>query len=86
MKILFDIPLSEVIVDFNDLIKSATRGYGSIDYEFKDYAAASITRMDILINDEPCDAFSCMVHKDRAYDKGLGLVSKLQRAYPPAVI
>ena len=82
MKILFDIPLSEVIVDFNDLIKSATRGYGSIDYEFKDYAPASITRLDILINDEPCDAFSCMVHKERAYDKGLGLVTKLKELIP----
>jgi GTP-binding protein LepA len=82
MKILFDIPLSEVIVDFNDLIKSATRGYGSIDYEFKDYAQASIARLDILINDEACDAFSCMVHKDRAYDKGLGLVTKLKELIP----
>ena len=82
MKILFDIPLSEVIVDFNDLIKSSTRGYGSIDYEFKGYTAAQITRLDILINDEPCDAFSCMVHKDRAYDKGLGLVTKLKELIP----
>ena len=82
MKILFDIPLSEVIVDFNDLIKSATRGYGSIDYEFKEYVQGNITRLDILINDEVCDAFSCMVHKDRAYDKGLGLVTKLKELIP----
>ncbi len=82
MKIVFDIPLSEVIVDFNDLIKSATRGYGSIDYDFKEYVPSQITRLDILINDEPCDAFSCMVHKDRAYDKGLGLVSKLKELIP----
>ncbi len=82
MKILFDIPLSEVIVDFNDQVKSATRGYGSIDYDFKDYSPAAITRLDILINDEPCDAFSCMVHKERAYDKGLGLVTKLKELIP----
>jgi GTP-binding protein LepA len=82
MKIIFDIPLSEVIVDFNDLIKSATRGYGSIDYEFKEYQPAQITRLDILINDEPCDAFSCMVHKDRAYDKGSALVTKLKDLIP----
>ncbi|MBI3601415.1 MAG: elongation factor 4 [Candidatus Omnitrophica bacterium] len=82
MKILFDIPLSEVIVDFNDLIKSATRGYGSIDYEFKGYAPAQISRLEILINDEPCDAFSCMVHKERAYDKGLALVTKLKDLIP----
>ncbi len=82
MKIVFDIPLSEVIVDFNDQIKSATKGYGSIDYDFKEYAPAQITRLDILINDEECDAFSCMVHKDRAYDKGLGLVTKLKDLIP----
>jgi GTP-binding protein LepA len=82
MKIVFDIPLSEVIVDFNDLIKSATRGYGSIDYEFKEYQPAQITKMDIMINDEVCDAFSCMVHKDRAYDKGSALITKLKDLIP----
>ncbi len=82
MKIVFDVPLSEVIVDFNDQIKSVTRGYGSIDYDFKEYVQANITRLDVLINDEACDAFSCMVHKDRAYDKGLGLVTKLKELIP----
>jgi GTP-binding protein LepA len=82
MKIIYDIPLSEVIVDFNDMVKSGTRGYGSIDYEFKGYMAAQITKLDILINDEVCDAFSCLVHKDRAYDKGLGLVTKLKDLIP----
>ncbi|MCK5082976.1 MAG: elongation factor 4, partial [Candidatus Omnitrophica bacterium] len=66
MKIIFDIPLSEVIVDFNDMIKSITRGYGSIDYKFKGYHAAQITKLDILLNDKVCDAFSCLVHKDHA--------------------
>ncbi|MFA5059009.1 MAG: translation elongation factor 4 [Candidatus Omnitrophota bacterium] len=82
MKVIFDMPLSEVIVDFNDLIKSVTRGYGSIDYEFKGYTTAQISKLDILINDEPCDAFSCLVHKDRAYEKGLSLVSKLKELIP----
>lgn len=82
MRILFDIPLSEVIVDFNDLIKSATRGYGSIDYRFKGYAAAKITRLDILINDKVCDAFSCLVSKERAYEKGSALVEKLKDLIP----
>lgn len=82
MKIIFDIPLSEVIVDFNDHIKSATRGYGSIDYEFKEYQQANITKMDIMINDDVCDAFSCMVHKDRAYDKGSALITKLKDLIP----
>ncbi len=82
MRVIFDIPLSEVIVDFNDLIKSATRGYGSIDYKFKGYHPAQISKLDILINDKVCDAFSCLVHKDRAYDKGLALVTKLKDLIP----
>ena len=82
MRILFDIPLSEVIVDFNDMIKSVTRGYGSIDYKLKGFLPAKITKLDILINDSVCDAFSCLVHKDSAYDKGLALVSKLKDLIP----
>ena len=50
--------------------------------EFKEYQQASITKMDIMINDEPCDAFSCMVHKDRAYDKGSALIAKLKDLIP----
>lgn len=82
MKVVFDIPLSEVIVDFNDLVKSATRGYGSIDYEFKGFFPTEITKLDILINDKVCDAFSCLVHKERSYEKGLALVSKLKELIP----
>jgi len=82
MRVLFDIPLSEVIVDFNDMIKSVTRGYGSIDYKLKGFLPAKITKLDILINDSVCDAFSCLVHKDSAYDKGLALVSKLKDLIP----
>jgi len=82
MKILFDIPLSEVIVDFNDMIKSITRGYGSIDYKFKGYLATNISKLDIMINDKVCDAFSCLVHKDHAYEKGLALVTKLKDLIP----
>ncbi|HQL41100.1 MAG TPA: elongation factor 4, partial [Candidatus Omnitrophota bacterium] len=82
MKVVFDIPLSEVIVDFNDMIKSATRGYGSIDYELKGYFPTDITKLDILINDKVCDAFSCLVHKERSYEKGLALVSKLKELIP----
>ncbi|MDZ4242808.1 MAG: translation elongation factor 4, partial [Candidatus Omnitrophota bacterium] len=82
MRVVFDIPLSEVIIDFNDLIKSVTRGYGSIDYKFKGYLPAQIAKLDILINDKICDAFSCLVHKERAYDKGLNLVTKLKDVIP----
>jgi len=82
MKIIFDIPLSEVIVDFNDVIKSITRGYGSIDYKFQGYHPEKISKLDILINDKLCDAFSCLVHKEKAYEKGLALVSKLKDIIP----
>lgn len=82
MRIIFDIPLSEVIVDFNDTIKSVTRGYGSIDYQLKGYLPAKIAKLDILINDSVCDAFSCLVYKDSAYDKGLALVTKLKELIP----
>ena len=82
MKIIFDIPLSEVIVDFNDLVKSATRGYGSVDCKFKEFQPAKISKLDILLNDEACDAFSCLVNKEKAYEKGLALVSKLKELIP----
>ncbi|MBF0123354.1 MAG: elongation factor 4 [Candidatus Omnitrophica bacterium] len=82
MRVIYEIPLSEVIVDFNDLIKSATRGYGSIDYEFCGYKVAPITKLDILINDEMCDAFSCLVHKEHAYLKGSALCDKLKELIP----
>ncbi len=82
MKIIFDVPLSEVIVDFNDMVKSATRGYGSIDCDFNGYKPASVTKLDILINDKVCDAFSCLVHKERAYEKGAALVNKLKEVIP----
>ena len=82
MRVIFDIPLSEVIVDFNDMVKSVTRGYGSIDYRFKGYSPAQIARLDILINEKECDAFSCLVHKERAYEKGLALVTKLKEFIP----
>ncbi|MFT5387526.1 MAG: GTP-binding protein LepA, partial [Candidatus Omnitrophota bacterium] len=82
MKIIFDIPLSEVIVDFNDMIKSITRGYGSIEYKFKGFLPTKLSKLDILINDKVCDAFSFLVHKDRAYEKGLALVTKLKELIP----
>jgi GTP-binding protein LepA len=82
MRIVFDIPLSEVIVDFNDMIKSVTRGYGSIDYKFKGYQSASIARLDIMLNGKPCDAFSFLVNKERAYEKGSALVTKLKEMIP----
>jgi len=82
MKVVFDVPLSEVIVDFNDMVKSITRGYGSIDYDFQGFTPTSISKLEILINDNKCDAFSCLVHKESAYEKGLALVTKLKDLIP----
>ena len=82
MRIVFTIPLSEVIVDFNDMIKSITRGYGSIDYKFKGYQTTTVSRLDIMLNGKPCDAFSFLVNKEHAYEKGLALVTKLKDLIP----
>ncbi len=82
MRIVFDIPLSDVIVDFNDKIKSITRGYGSIDYKFKGYLPASVSKLEILINGKVCDAFSFLVNKEHAYERGLALVTKLKELIP----
>jgi GTP-binding protein LepA len=81
-RIVYDIPLSEVIVDFYDRIKSVTRGYGSLDYEFLDYRPTTIVKLDILINGEIYDAFSSIVFKDRAYAKGKVVIEKLKETIP----
>jgi len=82
VQIVYDIPLSEVIVDFYDRIKSVTRGYGSLDYEFLDYRPTTIVKLDILINSEVYDAFSSLVFKDRAYAKGKAIIEKLKETIP----
>ncbi|MCM8781198.1 MAG: translation elongation factor 4, partial [Candidatus Omnitrophica bacterium] len=82
IKLVFDIPLSEIIVDFYDRVKSLTRGYGSLDYEFKGYLPTKIVRLDIMFNGLICDAFSCLVHKDKAMHKAHTLVSKLKELIP----
>jgi len=78
----FTIPLSEIIVDFYDRIKSLTRGYGSIDYEFYDYFPTELVKIDIMFNGVVCDAFSFLVHKDKAYTKAKALVEKLKELIP----
>lgn len=79
---IFEMPLSEVIVDFYDNIKSMTSGYGSLDYEFLDYRETEIVKLDILLNGKLCDAFSCLIHKDKAQIKGRALVTKLKELIP----
>ncbi|MBM3252061.1 MAG: elongation factor 4 [Candidatus Omnitrophica bacterium] len=82
IRIVFEMPLSEVIVDFYDKLKSLTRGYGSLDYEFKGYNPTKISKLDILLNGKLCDAFSCLVHKDKAYQKARSMVEKLKELIP----
>ncbi|MBI5872945.1 MAG: elongation factor 4 [Candidatus Omnitrophica bacterium] len=82
VKIVFEMPLAEIIVDFYDKIKSVTRGYGSLDYEFQRYKPTKLVKLDILINGKICDAFSCLIYKDKAQSKGRMLVEKLRELIP----
>lgn len=82
VELVFDIPLSEIIVDFYDRIKSLTKGYGSIDYEFKDYFPTNLVKLDVLLNGIVCDAFSSLLCKEKAYTKAHALVTKLKELIP----
>ncbi len=76
------LPLNEVLVDFNDKLKSITKGYGSMDYEFDDYQTSKLVKLDIMVNGEPVDAFSSIVHVDKAAGKGKELCKKLKEILP----
>lgn len=78
----FCIPLNEIIIDFYDRLKSVSRGYASLDYQFDDYRAGDLVRLEILVNSEPVDALALIVHREDAYQKGQQLVSKLKRLIP----
>ncbi len=78
----YEMPLNEVIYDFFDALKSKTRGYGSLDYEFKEYRVSNLVKMDILLNKDLIDAFSLIVHESTAYARGRRIVERLKEEIP----
>lgn len=78
----YRLPLNEIITDFNDKLKSITKGYGSFDYEFDGYEKSDIIKLEIRVNEEPVDAFSCLVHRTKAESKGKAICAKLVEVIP----
>ncbi|MBI5273287.1 MAG: elongation factor 4 [Chlamydiia bacterium] len=78
----YRLPMNEIITDFNDKLKSVTRGYGSFDYETDDYGKSDIVKLEIRVNEEPVDAFSCLVHRSKAEAKGRAICAKLKEVIP----
>jgi GTP-binding protein LepA len=78
----YTMPLAEIIFDFFDALKSRTRGYASLDYEAAGEAAADLVKVDILLQGEPVDAFSAIVHKDKAYSYGVSMAGRLRELIP----
>ncbi|MGH9117383.1 MAG: translation elongation factor 4 [Acidimicrobiales bacterium] len=82
VELIYRLPLAEVVIDFFDQLKSRTQGYASLDYEPAGYAISNLVKVDILLNSVPVDAFSTVVHRDKAYDYGRRMVEKLRELIP----
>jgi GTP-binding protein LepA len=82
VEFVYELPLGEIVLDFYDKLKGSTRGYASLDWEFLEYRANDLIRLDIMVNGEPVDAFSVIIHKDKAYEYGRAIVEKLRELIP----
>ncbi len=82
VEFMYELPLAEIVLDFYDRLKGSTRGYASLDWEFVDYRANDLVRLDMMVNGDPVDAFSVIIHTDKAYDYGRAMADKLRELIP----